>query len=463
MARGRIDFRRVRVLRTRRSARPRAAQIWIAGLALVVGCGKLNPDYCAVHQQDTDCIAGGYVPVDAAAPCSADTECTAPDKNVCDVSAHTCVECTPNDHPTCVGDTKVCSTADVCVECVSNADCMESGICLTSSNTCAALDSILHVSPTGSPTSNCSTMAECTLDHAVAIASAAQHVIQIDDGTYTMTDTITLGFEGLHLVPSQGAAPKVTVPNKTVFNVTASVEIDELEIIGTSQTTITCNGSSPLNFSLSQVNVHGSSKDGIDTDNCNLTLDRSRIYANHQSAVNANDSTVAIDNTFFYGNGNNNYSDGAVTFRGNTTGKMAFNTMAYNQGYDQTGYDIHGHPYEIKHAAALTCGQNLGDGPVDLNGNLFVEDNPEPYEINTFFGVDACTGNFTTNNMLAAASDAMFVSTSDLHLTAQTPTGSGKVRDDPSSNCADTGQDFDGDTRPLGGACDYGADEFKSP
>jgi hypothetical protein len=430
-------------------------------LLLVVGCGKLNPDYCAVHQQDTDCIAGGYVPVDAAAPCTSDTECTGAGKNVCDVSAHACVECTPNDHPSCMGDTKVCSTSDMCVGCVSNSDCVDSGICLTSSNTCAPLDSILHVSTTGSPTANCSTMAECTLDHAVAIASASQHVIQIDDGTYTMTDTVALAFEGLHLVPSPGAAVKVTAPNKTVFNATASVEIDQIEIIGTSQTAVTCNGDSASpNFVLEQVSVHGSSKDGIDTERCNLTLERSKVYANHDSAVNANDSTVAIRNSFFYSNGN---TDGAITFNGGTTGKLQFNTIAFNTGYDFVGIDFHGHTYEIKHAGGLTCAQDPNQASVDLNGNLFVQDNPEAYEINTFFGNDACTGNFTTDNMIATTTDADFVSTSDLHLTSQTPAGSGKVRDDPSSNCADNGADFDGDTRPLNGACDYGADEFKTP
>ena len=57
---------------------------WGAGWALVGGCGKLNPAYCAADQEDTDCVAGGYVPVDASAPCSADTECTAAGKKAID-------------------------------------------------------------------------------------------------------------------------------------------------------------------------------------------------------------------------------------------------------------------------------------------------------------------------------------------------------------------------------------------
>jgi hypothetical protein len=38
--------------------------------------------------------------------------------------------------------------------------------------------------------------------------------------------------------------------------------------------------------------------------------------------------------------------------------------------------------------------------------------------------------------------------------------GTGKVRDDGNTNCADDGQDIDGDARPQNNACDYGADEL---
>ena len=97
--------------------------------------------------------------------------------------------------------------------------------------------------------------------------------------------------------------------------------------------------------------------------------------------------------------------------------------------------------------------------PQNVTGNVGV---PFSYTISSF-GQPSCTGNFTTNNLIGTASDAEFVNTSDPHLTAMTPSGNGKVRDDPSSNCSNVGQDFDGDTRPLNNACDYGADEFKAP
>ena len=442
-------------------------RIWLSGLVLAAGCGRqLNPDYCADHATDNDCISAGYVYVDAAAPCSTDVECVEPGKNVCDVVAHTCVVCTPTDHPSCINDTKVCSSSDVCVGCVQNTDCDASGICLTSSGTCAAPDSILHVSPDGSPTAPCSDAMKCSLDHAVAIADAGHHVIQLETGSYNLTATITLGFEGLHLVPTPGAAPKISAPNTTVFSVTASVEIDNVEISGSNSTTIKCSGggNQPI-LVLEQVNIHGSGNDAIDLDQCTLTLERSKVYSNQRAAVNANDSSVAIRNCFFYANGNTFSRAGAVQFNGDTDGRLEFNTFAYNQGYDQLVYDfIHQKFVPDQDGGGLNCMQQPSSSrQVTVNGNLFVENKPFTYVITSSFGQPSCTGNFTTNNLIGTASDAAFVNTSDQHLTAMTPAGNGKVRDDPSSNCSNVGQDFDGDTRPLNGACDYGADEFKAP
>ena len=442
-------------------------RIWLWGLVLVMGCGRqLNPDYCTDHQSDSDCAAAGYINADAAAPCMTDAECTQPGKNVCDVVARTCVACTPTDHPACIDETKVCSTSDVCVQCVQDSDCAASGICLVSSATCATPDSILHAAPDGGATAPCTTAMKCSLDHAIAIADAAHHVIQLDDGQYTIADTMTLALEGLHLVPTTGAAPKITVPNKTTFAVTASAEIDSMEIIGSTSTIIKCNGGNnqPI-LVLEQVNVHGSNTDGIDVDQCTLTLERSKVYSNKQSAVYAQNSSVAIRNSFFFANGNTTYDNAAVTFAGATDGKMEFCTLSFNTGYDQQVFNpFHGRFEEVQHASAVSCHQQPSSSKtVDLNGNLFVSDQPYPYEITTLFGSASCTGDFTKDNLVASTADAMFVSTSDQHLTSATPTGTGKVRDDPSSNCSNVGQDVDGDTRPLGGACDYGADEFKTP
>lgn len=442
-------------------------RFWLSGLVLAAGCGRqLNPDYCADHATDSDCLSAGYVYVDAAAPCTTDVECVEPGKNVCDVVARTCVACTPTDHPSCIDETKVCSASDVCVGCVQNSDCEASGICLTTSGTCAPPDSILHVSPAGSPTSACSEAAKCSLDHAVAIADAGHHVIQLEDGTYNLTNTITLGFEGLHLVPTTGAVPKLDAPGKTVFAVTASVEIDSLEIEGSSSSTIKCNGGGNRpSLVLEQVKIHGTSGDAINLDRCTLTLERSKVYSNQQAAVNANDSSVAIRNCFFYANGNVLSRAGAVQFNGGTDGKMEFNTFAYNQGYDQLVYDFIHHKYvPDQDGGGLNCMQQPSSGSqVAINGNLFVENQPLSYVNTSFLGQTSCSGNFTTNNLIATASDAGFVSMTDPHLTTASPTGNGKVRDDASSNCANVGQDYDGDTRPLNGACDYGADEFKAP
>jgi hypothetical protein len=431
-------------------------------LVLAADCGKtLNPDYCSAHPTDTDCEAA-YTYVDAGPPCSADTDCKMPGKTVCDAVAHACVECTPTDHATCTGVATVCSASDVCVGCVQSTDCPDSGVCLMSSNTCAASDSILHVEPNGSTTSNCIETMKCTLDHAIAIADPSHHVIQLDDGTYSIADTMNLSLIGIHLVPTAGAAPKVNVTDgKTVFNITADAELDGIEIVSGSSTAIKC--STNANVVLEQIYEHGSQSDGFDADTCTLLIERSRFYSNMQSGLYAHDSAVTLRNSFFYGNGNTGYRGAAVTFDGTTTGKMEFNTLSYNQGYDGFKFDLQQHKLvPDQDGGALDCNQDQNSA-VNLIGNLFIEDQPFAYTITVYSQKSACTGNFTTNNLIGTASDAMFVSQTDEHLTEGTPTGQGKVRDDTSADCSDVPTDFDGDTRPQNNACDYGADELKAP
>ncbi|MEP6865823.1 MAG: hypothetical protein ABJE66_34705 [Deltaproteobacteria bacterium] len=432
---------------------------WLLGLMLAVGCGKqLNPDYCEAHGSDPDCTSNGFIAIDAAPPCSMDMDCPDMDHHVCDTMIHACVQCTAADHLACTGMTTVCSTGDVCVGCTKDGDC-GAGVCLVASNTCADSSTLLYASPAGATTGPCSEAAPCTLPYAVSIADATHHVIELIGNQFTLNAKLELNVEGLHLVPSQGSKPVITTPSGTVLHVTKSVEIDSMEIAGTNDDIIVCDGSAGrANLVLEQVIVHGSTRDSINSSKCNVTIERSRIYSNKETALWIDDAVINLRNSFIFSNGANNYQYAAVVLKGDTTGKLLFNTISYNISYDQM-IGIGPHKQEYIAASALDCIQN-GNNTVAVIGNLFIEDDKLAVT-NGQFGSSPCSGNYTTDNLLGKAGDANFVNApTDLHLTEQTPTGTGKVRDDGNTNCADDGQDIDGDARPQNNACDYGADEL---
>ncbi len=297
----------------------------------------------------------------------------------------------------------------------------------------------------------------CELAYATSQADAVHHIIQLDGGTYTLGAKLELGLEGLHLVPTRGQTPTLTTASGTVLHVTKSVELDGIEVVGTNDDIIVCDGGAPApNLVLEQVSVHGSSRDGINSNKCNVTLERSRLYTNKQTGAWVNDGVVNIRNSFIYGNGATTYQYAAVVFRGTTTGKLQFNTIAYNIGYDQQ-IGIGPHKTHLQEPSGLDCDQNSGS-TVAVIGNLFAEDGALAVRFTQ------CTGNYTTDNLIGTNMDAKFASPpADLHLTTATPTGNNKVRDDGNTDCSDNGQDIDGDARPQNNACDYGADEFKAP
>jgi hypothetical protein len=431
----------------------------LLGLMLAAGCGKqLNPDYCEAHGSDPDCTAHGFIAIDAAPPCMSDQDCPDMDHHVCDTKIHACVQCTPDDHSACTGTTAACSTGDACVGCTKDADC-GTGVCLVASNTCTDSSTLLYASPTGATSGTCGQAAPCTLPFAVSIADATHHVIELVGNQFTLNAKLELNVEGLLLLPSQGSKPVITTPSGTVLHVTKSVELDQLEVAGTNDDIIVCDGSAGrANLVLEQVSVHGSTRDSINSSKCNVTIERSRIYSNKETAVWADDAVINLRNSFIFSNGANNYQYAAVVLRGDTTGKLLFNTISYNTGYDQM-VGIGTHKTEYIAASSLDCLQN-GNNSVAVTGNLFIEDDKLAVT-NGQFGTTPCSGNYTTDNLMGKAGDANFVNPpTDLHLTESSPSGTGKVRDDGNTNCADDGQDIDGDARPQNNACDYGADEL---
>lgn len=428
------------------------AAIWL-GLVLTASCGRqLNLEYCAAHAEDPDCLVEGYKAIDAAPPCMQNNDCTKdPTKHVCDVAAGACVECTEN--ATCPTDKHVCNSGDVCVQCAADEDCA-SHVCIAANGTCADASTILHASPTGASSGDC-TMITCALEVAVTQADANHHIIELDGGTYHLNQTLELAVEGLHFIPSHmGGLPILTAGSGTVLHVTKSVELDSVEIVGTNDDIIVCEGSGgKANLVLEQISLHGSSRDGLNAKNCNITIEKSRLFGCQESVVWIDDGTVTMRNNFIFGNGQNTYQYAAVVFRGDTSGTLLFNTFGYNVGYDQT-FGFGHNQQHIQYPAGLDCDQDNGANVV-ATGNLFSENTPLSVRYTR------CTGNYSSDNLIAPNTDAQFKAPpGDLHLTMNTAAGAMKVRDNGSTDCSGDGVDIDNEARPQNGACDYGADEF---
>ncbi|MFT3698920.1 MAG: hypothetical protein QM831_37580 [Kofleriaceae bacterium] len=436
---------------------------WAVALCLLVGCGKqLNPDYCMAHEGDPDCASQGLVFIDAAGPCQSDPDCTDPGKTVCDLSIHSCVQCAGTDRAACVAPTSVCTASDTCVECVTNADCASgtSGVCLTSSNTCAPTTSILYVTTTGISTGTCPDVAPCALDYAINTAATAdRHVISIAAGDYNVTTTLNLAIDGIHLVPTtQGMVPKIAnTSGGKVFNVSKPAQIDSMDIAGSTDSIIACSGTSLV---ITGSNIHNTSKNAISSNNCALTVQRSKVSNATQSAFGVQDGHISLVNNFIFANGSTGYTTAAISLDGNVQGEASFNTIAYNTSSSNCQYFENGHFVTKACPAGIDCANQSGG--VTLNGNLFVANTSNAY-VYSLFTFKACTDDFTVANMQASEADAAFVSTSDLHLTSGTKSGNGKVRDVGNINCNGYSPDIDGDARPQNAACDYGADEYATP
>jgi hypothetical protein len=438
-------------------------------LALIVGCGKqLNPQYCAANPTDPDCQTAGIV-VDAAPRCSSDSECPGA---VCDQMSGACVQCTTSSQ--CPAS-QICGPADTCLGCVTGSDCM-SGICLPDSTCAGGNDTILYAAPGGSASAACTDiMTPCSLTNAVSKAgSGGQTVIEIvNDGTFD-EGTINLNVDGLQIVVKAGTTATIagSKNGNPVLNVTASVSMGQLTVDKSDGDGVSCTNNATL--VLDQMVISNSNNSGVNADNCTLTLTRSKLFGNNESAVTTSGgtNTVMIANNFIYDNGtptsftNLGYmGGGAIALAGHTSGQVRFNTIAFNEAADIPG--IGRGAKDTLYPAAFACGDDVSDD-FNLGDNLIVQNEPEADDSKELCGNQSPTG---ANWIGDDASYVNFMSTNsnsiDLHLTKNTPaTQQGDVKaivDNPDTNCKDivyVTYDYDDDARPQNGACDYGADEL---
>ena len=435
---------------------------WIIGFALgLSSCGKeLNPDYCIHNLDDPSCQSAGLATIDAAPGCATDSDCVkTPATPVCDTSSSTCVECTTANSAQCTnGD--VCSHDDRCVGCTSGSSC-PSGVCLPDQS-CAAQGTILYAAPGGAGSNNDCTMlaSPCTLTHAVSLATPSKNVVQLLAGTFA-EGTITLSVPGLQLVVAAGA--QVTITNASgdaLFDVAQSASIAQMTLDGSKKYGIQCTGNTTT-LTLDQVIISNSADDGIKSNDCTLTITRSKLIGNKAAAIEASNTVLSAINNFIYNGGSPNYTNGGAIVLGNgTSGQFRFNTVGFNTAMDIPGTK---HTPEIAYAAGFSCDFSV---QINFSDNLFANDKPVEYGQFT-----ACGDQPTGANWIGNASDVNFASTSsssmDLHLTSGTPTpntdGDGNlkgIRDNALTNCNNVKNDIDDDVRPYNKACDYGADEF---
>jgi hypothetical protein len=175
---------------------------------------------------------------------------------------------------------------------------------------------------------------------------------------------------------------------------------------------------------------------GIDAQTCAVTVERSTITGNTGGGVSISDGSFDITNTFVTGNGANTPLGGVRLMNNATSSVFEFNTVADNIASSGV-------------AKSMIC---TAVGQQRIANNIFYSgDQMQVSQTN-------CNFEFNVSNMGLGGSTnitatPMFVGGGNFHLLE----ASDGV-DDADPN-ATLGIDFDGDSRPLHGQRDMGADE----
>jgi len=446
----------------------------VAVLFAAAGCqGELNPEWCQQHTNDQDCINAGLVQVDASPSCK-DVPCSGSNALVCDTNrgGGLCVQCIPGNPDNPQGC--LCASDDECHECLVSDDCGAGGLCLPdftcvgggggSGSGSGSPDNLLYAAPAG--TGDCTSVASpCPLRTALGKVDSMHKVIELAAGSYN-EGPITIGVTVILIGPSPGpghqyhdpsdpAGRAVITGGGPVLSVTAgTVGLYELTVEGSQGSAgIVCDHAT---LQVYHSVVRDNPQEGIKASSCAMSIERSAFTKNGTTgstyeAIYANDcNPVAIRNNFVYGNGNNTSVKGAVHFVGSTVGDFRFNTVAYNHAQIQNkgpgGVAAPAPP------APLAIGGVLCESSMVIARDDIISKND-----NADFGYSQ-GGCMATNSFIG--SDPKLKSSTDLHATAGTPTPA--IVNNSSSDCSKaSGYDIDFDPRPMGPACDLGADEFQ--
>lgn len=430
------------------------ALAWVAlGCFVLSGCSaldliwgkKVKAIYCNDHPSDSDCKSA--FPDGGDDKCMSNASCMAP-TSVCDVTGSMmCVECiAPMDTSACAGTTPVCAADHTCKPCGKHSDCPLSNACLPDGS-CALATDVAYVQGGASGTM-CTLMAPCgTLDAGI---KANRSYVKIASGTVSDANGTIIDGKAVTILSEAGAQLTRTVPGVilTVQNDGADVRIYDLEITngtGVNNPAISIPSGGAPKLTLARVAIDGNQGLGISSSAALLTISQSTISSNQGGGIQMNaDAVVRVTNNFIHHNGNDvTASFGALLLRPMTGSRVDFNTIVDNKANLGTAS-----------AGGIFCDV---PGFVADNNIIFRNTGGQTTMQQTF---GSCSyGRSFVVAAPAADNTPQFAHPNtlpfDYHLTSQTPT---TIRD-AAGMCSDI--DFDGDERPIGPACDLGADEYR--
>jgi hypothetical protein len=461
--------------------------------ALTASCERTHPNYCPTAR-DHNCLE-----LDADVSCHSDQDCTGRDNTpVCDVQgSQLCVQCTTSKLAACTGTTRVCATGNVCVQCTTSesaactgtspvcgtdnachgcsahAQC-GSSVCLPDGS-CASDTNVAYVSapPVGTDGA-CSKSAPCkTLDAALQQGRA---YVKMATGLVKDMKTTTIDSQSVTILADTGAQldRDGDGPVLVVTGAAAVVQIYDLEITGASGASgadgiqLTANGGNP-SLTLTRTTIDGNQGNGITATGGVLTVIQSSIANNQAAGVTISGGTFSLSRSVVSAN-----QGGGVSMTGSGTPFTIKNNFIYRNGNSLTA-SFGGLSLLPTGASSLefnTIVDNQAKVAGTSAGGVFCDDPGFTAAHNLIFrNTGGASGNVQTVGVCTYGDSFNMPGTSnvdnapgfahpnalpfDYHLTATSPT----TIVDAAGAC--TGVDFDGDTRPIGAACDLGADERK--
>jgi hypothetical protein len=400
--------------------------------------------------------------------CKADGDCTQAGLGVCNTTATdpVCVACLPNRAGACTGTTPACGTDNTCQGCKAHSDCASEVCIYGGDGSCAEESDVIYIAMNGSGT-NCTKSSPCNrMSEAVGKVTAARRYIKvtgtITNGEYAaaMSSTIFGGVDAILRGSSGGPEGIIEVQNGVnvkAYDVVlddgdkygvkvssgASVELNRSKVTDAREEGILVLDGK-VAISQTEVSNSGMTRRGISVVNGEISVIRSKISGNSGGGILVNDGQkFTIQNSFIVGN---RLNGGILATNPAPGSKLEFTTIVDNQDGNSSG-----------DAGGVTCNndsfafsnniifRNIGgtNGTAQTNGGC------------TYGNSFLIAGTGPMDLSLAFLSDTM-TSPRDYHLTAASPVS---VKDVAGLSC--TGVDYDGDTRPIGGTCDLGADEYK--